>query len=119
MITEHDLMGRWTATHETGPLDHGSNFSNWLDVSATKGYILLSIDKEKEHTVMHVGLPVASYYGNNATSHISIYSGRLEIRDTELLLWHNPNVPTRINYVFANGVLSLNLFDTAIDLKKD
>lgn len=119
IVAQKELFhGDWISIKEYDRLDYNSNFGNWVDAFPRKGYVKLAIDLHKEGPNCSVGIPV-NYYNTIGEGYYSIVRGRFQLGYSQLLVWQNDTFPVMIAYELRENMLTLDLFKTRIDFRRN
>ena len=105
----------WVSTQIIKVLNHNLNFSTWTDTYACAGHwkIELSNDLSK----IEIYMPTARW-GEEHSGYFTLYSGRLEIVNNELLIWQNEDCPIKLKYTESTNHISLNILNHSIKFEK-
>jgi len=116
--TAQNFEGKWTTDIEIEVLDYNSNHGNWVDSRDIPGYFKFELDlKSIELKNCRVLIPVE--YLSGGPGHYSIYYGRFELTNNEILIWQNEVFPFRVKYDWKEDRLELNLFKKKIEFIKE
>lgn len=111
------LTGQWKSIKEIPVLNYHSNFSNWIDASATPGHYLFEVHftKNTDTPKAKLKIPVLGSFGKG---YYTFYDGRLSVEGEELNIWQNEEIPVIVDFSFNQKVLSLTLFDNTVNFQK-
>ena len=119
-IEPSKLKGNWTTTKIIQRLNFDVNYSNWIDLYESDGYLKFEVYKEKGQESFNAKLLVPySEYGSDKIEYIRMYKGRMNIHENEIWIWQNEVSPAKFYFTFENNILSLLIRGKSIDFKKD
>lgn len=109
----------WISKEEIEVLNHNLNFSNWTETYACKGKWKIEIsDKGNPAEKINIYMPT-SEWGKPHSGYWQLYSGRMEIKEKELLIWQNEKVSVRLNYSEDDSTIGLVIYGRLITFERD
>lgn len=110
---------KWKSVEEIKVLNHNLNFSNWTNTYACVGKWKIEIyEKIDNVTKIKIFMPTARY-GESHSGFWVIYSGKVEIENTELLIWQNEEEPVRLTYQKNESNIKIDIFGETIEFISD
>lgn len=107
------LNRKWLSKTEYSGLNYNSNFSNWIDATATKGKLEFVLDLElAEPQNCRLNIPVQFISGD--IGYYSILYGRFQLSQNLILIWANEHFPYTIPYRIEDQILRLKLYKKEI-----
>jgi len=117
ILTEYD---KWISIDEIEVLNHGLNWSNWIDTYPCKGKWEIKLsDHNIPNREIKIFMPASEWDQKDNYGFWKVYSGRIEFTKTELLIWQNEKTPVRINYIETESEIELTIFNRPIKFKKN
>ncbi|SNR14151.1 hypothetical protein [Tenacibaculum jejuense] len=116
ILLEHN---HWISIEEIEVLDHGLNWSNWVDTYPCKGRWEIELCKSDDSIFeIKIFMPASEWNQKNHHGFWRVYYGRIEFTNTKLFIWQNEDVPVSIHYYEIESEIELTIFKRKIRFRK-
>ena len=115
--TSLKLNHNWVSTEMIEVLDYDTNFSNWIDAEAAPGFFKFQLNLAGDAKNCHLKIPTIDITGREG--HYSIYYGRFQLKNNQILIWQNETTPVKIEFSLSNMFLKMHLFGRTITFKHE
>lgn len=108
----------WISTEEIEVLNHNLNYSRWTDTYACEGKWKIEIlDIRTPAQKINIYMPT-SEWDKPHSGYWKIHSGRMEVKEIELLIWQNEEVPVHLSYSQNDSFISLWIYGRQINFER-